>query len=96
MTGNVGKAARNFNPQPMADTTQDKVKEQLQKLHPTSPDDNPFKGIELPNIEEAIIDEMNVEEVIKRLPKGRAMGPARWSYEMIKYLSKTALISTRR
>ena len=88
MTGNVGKAARNFNPQPMADTTQDKVKEQLQKLHPTSPDDNPFKGIELPNIEEAIIDEMNVEEVIKRLPKGRAMGPARWSYEMIKYLSK--------
>ena len=88
MAGNVGKAARSFDPQPMADVTQDRVKEQLQRLHPVSQNTNPFEDITLPSLNEANISNGDVEEAIKHLPKGRAMGPAKLSYETIKYLSK--------
>lgn len=88
MAGNVGKAARSFNPQPMADVRQEEVKEQLRRLHPQSANLRPFADIEIPSLKEAVIDKEDVAGIVRKLPKGRAMGPAKWSYETLKYLSK--------
>ena len=89
MAGNVGKAARSFDPQPMADVRQEEVKEQLRRLHPQSANPQPFAGIEIPSLKEAVIDKEDVAGIVRKLPKGRAMGPAKWSYETLKYLSKS-------
>ena len=88
MNGNVGKAMRAFDPKPMADVGDAEVKAKLQALHPQTKDPNPFEGIAMPNLKEATVSEMDIAEAVKRLPKGRAMGPAKWSFETIKYLSK--------